>query len=288
MVQSYKKIGILGYGNMGSAIGQGIKDKYTVFVFDKDKTKIKDTEGVSLVGSIEELIQKSQAVILAVKPQDFGPVLEKIKEQIGNKLIISIAAGITTKDIESFLGKVKVIRVMPNIGAIVGEAVSYICKGRFAKANDLKIVIKIFNAIGHTFIIDEDLMPAATALGGSGPGFWGYLFDKMPRAEWDKYKLTHFIPELTIAAESIGFDRQKARSMAHSVTSASIATADALHIRPAELTKKVASKGGTTEAGLNELKKGRSLKDAINAAVKKAKALSKKLNFVKSYKYTKH
>jgi len=131
-------------------------------------------------------------------------------------------------------------------------------------------------------------MPAATALAGSGPGFWGYLFDKIPRREWDKYKVEHFVPELSSAAESIGFDKNIAQSTASSVTAASISTADALGLTPAELTEKVASRGGTTEAGLRELKNGRSLKDAVRAAVKRAKVLSKELNFLKSSKSTKH
>ena len=87
---------------------------------------------------------------------------------------------------------------MPNIGAIVGKAVSYICKGRFSRAKDLKLSIKLFNFIGHTLILSENLMHAATAVGGSGPGFWGYLFDKKPREEWDKYKSDYFIPEFIL------------------------------------------------------------------------------------------
>jgi pyrroline-5-carboxylate reductase len=272
-----KKIGIIGYGNMGSAIAECIKSRYRIFVFDKDTNKLANLSGINITRSSTDLVNKIDLVILAVKPQDFEPLLKEIKDKVNNKLIISIAAGITTKYIENILGMVRVIRVMPNIGAIVGKAVSYICKGRFSRAKDLKLSIKLFNFIGHTLILSENLMHAATAVGGSGPGFWGYLFDKKPREEWDKYKSDYFIPEFSSAAKSVGFDDKTARLTAYFVTIASISATEALHITPGELTKKVASRGGTTEAGLEVLQKGGSLTDAVKAALKRAEELSKKI-----------
>ncbi len=271
-----KKIGIIGYGNMGSGIAERIKSRYSIFVFDKDTNKLANLSGINITSSGTELVNKVDAVILAVKPQDFEPLLKEIKDKVNNKLIISIAAGITTKYIENILGIVRVVRIMPNIGAITGKSVSYICEGRFLKAKDLELSIKLFKFIGPTFIVSEDLMHAATAVAGSGPGFWGYLFDKQPRDKWDEYKTNYFIPELTSAAKSVGFDDKMARLTADFVTTASISAAEALHITPGELTKKVASKGGTTEAGLIVLEQGGSLTDAVKAALKRAEELSKK------------
>lgn len=271
-----KKIGIIGYGNMGSAIAERIKSKYRIFVFDKDANKLADLSNVDIASSGIELVNRVDVIILAVKPQDFEPLLEEIKDKVNNKLIISIAAGITTKYIENILGIVRVVRIMPNIGAIIGKSASYICQGRFSEAEDLELSIKIFNLIGHTFIVSEDLMHAATAIAGSGPGFWGYLFDKQPRDKWDDYKTNYFIPKLTAAAKSVGFDDKMAGLTADLVTRASASTLEALHITPGELTKKVASKGGTTQAGLIVLEKGGSLEDAVKAALKRAKELSKK------------
>jgi pyrroline-5-carboxylate reductase len=271
-----KKIGITGYGNMGSAIAERIKSSYRIFVFDKDKEKTKNLKNITVADSVISLLEQVDVLILAVKPQDFELLLNEIKDKVNNKLVISIAAGISTKYIENILGAVRVMRVMPNIGAIVGKAVSYICKGSFSKTKDAKLSIRIFNFIGHTFILPEGLMNAATAVGGSGPGFWGYLFDKTPREKWDEYKTNNFIPELTSAARSVGFDEEMASLTAGCVATASISTAGALHISPAELAKKVASKGGTTEAGLEVLQKGGSLTDAVKAAVKRAEELSRK------------
>ncbi len=270
-----QEIGIIGFGNMGSAIGERIKNTYKVFVFDKDKKKTKNLKNITVANNVINLLEKVDTLILAVKPQDFEPLLKEIKDKVNNKLIISIAAGITTKYIENILGMKRVVRVMPNMGALVGKAVSYICKGRFSKAKDLKLSIKLFNFIGHTFILSEDLMHAATAVGGSGPGFWGYLFDREPRKKWGEYKTNYFIPELTSTAKSVGFDDNMASLTARFVTTASISISEALHITPAQLTKKVASKGGTTEAGLKKLQKGGTLTDAIKAALKRAKELSR-------------
>lgn len=270
-----KKIGVIGYGNMGSAIAEQLKRKYRVYIFEKDINKRRNLSDSEIADNAKDLVNKTDVAIIAVKPQDFDSVLDEIKDCVKDNLVVSIAAGITTEYIEKILGKVRVIRAMPNIGAIVGKGISYICKGKYAKNNDLKLSVKLFDCIGHTFIFSEDLMNAATAVGGSGPGFWGYLFDKQPVEEWNRYKTDYFIPELTSAAISVGFDEKTARLTASFVTLASISASEALHITPAELSKKVASKGGTTEAGLEILEKGGTLTEAVKAAVNRARELSR-------------
>jgi len=77
-----KTIGIIGYGNMGSAIASRIRNKYDLFVFDKDAAKLKQAGGMSVTGSIRELIRAVEAVIIAVKPQDFEEVLCEIKKEL--------------------------------------------------------------------------------------------------------------------------------------------------------------------------------------------------------------
>lgn len=270
-----KKIGVIGFGNMGSAIAERIKHKYQVYIFDKDKNKTGNFPGIEVADNVKDLANKSDIVIIAVKPQDFDSLLAEIRDCLKDKLVISIAAGITTGYIEKALGPARVIRVMPNIAAVAGKSISYVCRGRFAKDGDLNLSIRLFNCIGHTFVFSEDSMNAATAVGGSGPGFWGYLFGKKPTEEWDKYKSSYFIPELTDAAISVGFDKKEARLMATLVTAGSSAAVETLHITPVELAKKVASKGGTTEAGLEVLENGGTLTDAVKAAKKRAEELSK-------------
>ncbi|MDP2905677.1 MAG: pyrroline-5-carboxylate reductase [Candidatus Omnitrophota bacterium] len=269
-----KKIGIIGFGNMGAAIAARIKGKYRLFVFDKVAAKLAGLTGVCALNSAAEVADKADAVILAVKPQDFEAALIEIKDKTAGKLIISIAAGITTKYIENILGAIRVIRIMPNIGAIAAKSLTYICKGHYALDGDLMFADGLFRSIGSVFVIEENMMDAATAVGGSGPGFWGFLFDQQPREKWEEYKKNYFIPEFIAAAKSVGFDEEKAAAAADSISSASMSAIEALHITPAELSKRVASKGGTTEAGLEVLKNGGSLAQAVQAALRRAKELS--------------
>lgn len=263
-----KNIGIIGYGNMGSSIAGRLKSKYRVFVFDQDRSKTRGQKDLMVACSAIDLVLKAEIIILAVKPQDFKDLLLGIKKYCKNKLIISIAAGISTKDIEGILGRVRVVRVMPNIGVIVAKAISYICQGRFTNENDLSLAEKLFDSIGKTVILkDEKLMHAATAVGGSGPGFRGYLFDKMSNED--------FIQSLTVAAEGTGLPADIAAKSASAVSAATVCVMEALGITPLELTKKVTSKRGTTEAGLKVLRKGGSLKEAVMAALKRSKELAR-------------
>ncbi len=270
-----KKIGVIGYGNMGSAIAARLKSRYSVSIFDKDTVKTSGLVGVSVCRSLADLVTASDAIIIAVKPQDLEPVLNEIKDYIKDKLIISIAAGITTGYLERMIGTVRVIRAMPNIGAIIGRSISYICKGRYATNNDLRLSARLFDCIGMSLIFPETLMNAATAVGGSGPGFWGYLFDKQPSGEWERYKKDYFVPEMISAAISVGFDEKTAELTANSLTWACFMAVSVLNITPIELTRRVASKGGTTEAGLEVLGKGGTLTEAVQAAVKRARELAR-------------
>ena len=87
-------IGVIGYGNMGSAIGQRLKSGYQIWVFDQDQGKTQNLSDIKIADSLTDLVNRVNAVILAVKPQDFDTVLGTIKNYSNDKLIISIAAGI--------------------------------------------------------------------------------------------------------------------------------------------------------------------------------------------------
>jgi len=270
-----KKIGIIGFGNMGSAIAERIKSKYKVFVFERDAAKTEGLTGIKIASDIPQLVKQSQAIILAIKPQDFESVMEEIKDGAQGKLIISIAAGITTGYIEKFLGQVRVVRVMPNLAVQVGQSTTSICKGAFADDKDLSFVLKLFKYLGNVFVLPEAMMDAATAVAGSGPGFWCDLVQGKPKSEWEKYSREYFIPEFSLAAEHVGFDKKQAGLFAASTTTGTIAIVEALRITPEELKAKVTSKGGTTQAGLEALHNTGSLIEAVEAAVRRSKELSR-------------
>jgi pyrroline-5-carboxylate reductase len=270
-------LGMIGYGNMGMAIAERLKADYALTVFDKDKDKLIAAKGVSVAKNISELLSKSDSLILAVKPQDFDPVLRELKGKVEDTLVISIAAGISTARIEKALGDVRLIRVMPNLGAKIGESVTCICKGRFADDSDLEFVDELFGRIGCTRNIDESMMDAATAISGSGPG---YIFDYLDKEKIDPKNIpehTRFTLRMRLekAAEAVGFDREDAVYLATNTANACMMVVAKVGIPAAQLRDQVASKGGTTEAGLAVINKGGTWEEAAQAALKRAKELSK-------------
>src|SRR3989338_4774879 len=128
------KIGIIGGGNMGGAIIGGIYKFYTVSVCEQDEKRCRQLQRKYKIsfGSLNEVVQKSQVIILAVKPQNFEDLLKSLRPLITkDKLVISIAAGITCRYIEKRLGPdVRVVRTMPNLPVQVGQGITGICPGK--------------------------------------------------------------------------------------------------------------------------------------------------------------
>jgi len=276
----YKKIGIIGYGNMGSAIAERIKDKYKVVVFDKDKQKTNDLAGIEVVADISDLVKNSDVVILAVKPQDFGNLLVEMKDSLENKLIISIAAGITTKFITENLSHVKarIIRAMPNLLGRIGEGTTFLYKSLSANQEDIDLAEALFSNLGKTWRIEEDRMKFATAVSGTGPAICCYLIeseaiDIHKMSEEQKIDLIDYLQKGAIAG---GFNQEDAKKIAEDIVGGVIHLLDSKHLTPQMLRGQITSKRGTTEAALEALNKGLSIEEAIKAAVKREEELSKK------------
>lgn len=273
-----EKIGIIGFGNMGSAIAERLKADYEVWVFDKDKEKTKNILGLGVAKDITDLVEKVDTIILAVKPQDlttvFNTILEKRKKGLKDKLVISIAAGIRTAFIEVCLRKTRVIRAMPNLPARFGEGMISLCKGRYAKKNDLDFTRWLFKKLGKVLILKEKMMDESTAISGSGPG---YFYDWAEGKSIKDIKNTAFTfaSSLTTTAEELGFSYPVARILAETTTEGSILYLEETKLSPSEAKKQVASRGGTTEAGLKVLHKGGSLTEAAKAALKRGRELVK-------------
>ena len=270
-----EKVGIIGYGNMGQAIAERIKDKYTVCVFDEDKNKTTALKNISVAGSLEQLIKQSEVIILAVKPQDFEALLKQIKSHLENKLIISIAAGISTRYIKSFLTQnTRVIRVMPNMPAQVGQGITVLFKDELIAEADLDIAWRLLNCIGSVISVkDEQLINAATAVSGSGPAFFCYYIKDKASAE---KKHDAFINQLTEAAVDLGFDQSEAKTLAEKTVNGIIVMLNEKNLSCADVIKMVSSKGGTTQSGLEVLRSGGSLKEAVKSAMQRASQLEKR------------
>lgn len=269
------KIGIIGCGNMGSVIAKRIASKYEVFIFDKEAGKTKNIAKGKVAKSISDLLNNVNVIILAVKPQDFDVVLNEIKNNIDDKLVISIAAGKTTKDIEKKLGRAKVIRTMPNLLIRVGKGVTALCKGEFATNNDLNFARQIFNCLGVTLVLEENMMNAVTAISGSGPGFQFALLSKEDKDSWEDFTKNQFIPALTASAEASGFSKQQSELLAKYTGEGGLVLLRESKESPNTLCIQVTSKKGTTEAGLKKLKgKIKFLPNAVKTAINRAKQLS--------------
>ncbi len=277
MKDTQKAVGIIGFGNIGSAIAERIKNKYRSCVFDKDAKKTEDHKDITVSASLEDLSGQTNVVVLAVKPQDFDGLLKRFKTCLKGQLIISIAAGITTAHIQRLLGNARVVRAMPNIGAKIGRSVTCICKGALATDEDIAFAIELFQQLGEVQVLPEEMMNAATAISGSGPG---YYFNAVALRKNDFIKdrkkfHDDFIAELKYAAEGIGFDTKTAFFLANWTVVYSDLLLKETKLSAEELIRQVTSKGGTTEAALGVLHMGGSLVDAVKAALKRAQELSK-------------
>ena len=258
-------IGLIGCGNMGTAILAGISRKYAVAVCEQDARRagaLKRRFGVK-AADLKTVAAGARVIILAVKPQNFDEVLAALKGGVRrDQLIISIAAGITCRYIEQRLGqKIRVVRTMPNLPAQVGEAMTAICRGESATSGDVKLAQQIFNCIGKTVVVEERFMDAVTAVSGSGPG---YIF--------------YFIECLEKAARSLGLNPSVARELVAQTLKGSARLLEQSGEGADVLRGRVTSKGGTTQAALAIFEKHKTekiLQEALAAARKRAKALSK-------------
>ena len=273
---SKKTIGIIGFGNMGSAIAEQIKSSYTVSVFDKDKNKTQDVCGLKVAENIQELVKSNEVVILAVKPQDVDSVLEEIKP-IKIRSLISIAAGISTSYLKKRLGEVRVVRAMPNLPIKVGKGVICIAEDTLEPEDRLLSVIGAYDSLGRIFYIQEKMMNAATAVSGSGPGFFFVLVESIPAGERERFAKEIFAPSLSAAAQAVGFDKEMAQEISIETALGSLALLEKSGLSLEALCARVTSKGGTTEAGLKKLQGNiEYLSEAVEAAKERAEELSKK------------
>ncbi len=242
------KLGFIGTGNMATAIIKGALNaeaisSQDIWAYDIDGKKAAacaQTFGIGLAASAEELAKNTDIILLAVKPFNFAELLGKLKDVLAknNPLIISIAAGTSIDYITSLLGyNAKVVRVMPNINATIGEAMSAYCPNAGVSAEQEEFVAKLCASFGKAIKLSENYFPAFGVLAGCSPAY-AYMF----------------IDELARAGVKIGMNKQQALEIAtQSVLGSAkmIAESDA---HPYELIDRVCSPGGTTIEGVAALR----------------------------------
>ena len=188
-------VGVIGVGNMGTALVRGIIDQETesansVVICDLDQGRVDrlcDDLGVVDGESAVHVAASADLVVLAAKPQNLPNLLDEISSSVNDdQTIMSIAAGVTTKSIEERLGSnYSVIRVMPNLPALVGEGVSVFCGGSHTSDLDFERVEAVLSAVGVCFEAPEEMMDPVTALSGTGPAYIFHTMEAMIRSGID-------------------------------------------------------------------------------------------------------
>lgn len=265
-----RTIAFIGAGNMAEALIGSLtgsravapKDIIASDVRSERLQKLKKKYGIRAARTNAEVLAFGDVIILAVKPQQMRALLQEIGGSVSrSQVVISIAAGITTKFIEGFLKKgVPVVRVMPNTPALIGAGAAGFSAGKFAKKPHRDIAEKIFSACGLAVGLEEKYINAVTALSGSGPA---YIF---------------FISEiLEEAGVSMGLSREKAGALARQTIYGAGKMLKETDTPAAALRNQVTSPGGTTEAAIRYLQQHgfeKILKQAIARAEKRAQQLA--------------
>lgn len=261
-------IGFLGYGNMGSAILEGLIEMTVLSakqaaVYDPQPARCTAAEhiGARVCESAEELAATSDVLVLAVKPQTMDTALKEAGSGLKpSTLVISIAAGVSIASLKRRLGEtVRVIRVMPNTPALVQTGAAGIAPGPLCTEADVAVARTIFESIGIAEIVAEKDIDAVTALSGSGPAYFFYMVECLVKAA-----VAEGLEEATatrLAAQTL---LGAGRLLSSSSDSA------------ATLREKVTSKGGTTEAALKQFA-AMGFENVIAAGVRAAAARSREL-----------
>lgn len=254
------KIGFIGVGNMASAMIMGLTDSKKIafdhiFLYDviPDKMSSFEKKGAHTVKQIDELVEKCDCIVLAVKPQIYDDILAYLATANVSKriLYISIAAGINTDKISNILGGVPVVRALPNTPMLIGKGVTALCKNNQVTEEEFAFVCSVFETAGTTIKIDETEMNKIISVTSSSPA---YVF--------------MFIKAICDGAEFQGLKLEDVRKTVCDMVCGAAQLLASSEQTPDELISMVCSKGGTTERAIDELKK-RGFSDAIVSAMTK-------------------
>ena len=242
----------------------GVLNADNIMIVEPDgdrRVYLRKTYSVKVTEDATELARACSILILAVKPQIMGKVLEQYKNLVTeHHLVISIAAGVTIKSIEIGLGEdVKVVRVMPNTPALVLAGASALSPNSRVSAEEMDVALQIFSAVGTCVQVNESLLDAVTGLSGSGPG---YVFA--------------FIEAMIDGGVLAGLPRTVAEKLVLQTVYGSAKLAMETGEAPAILKGRVTSPGGTTITGLQVLEES-GFRGTVMAAIDVAAERSREL-----------
>jgi len=267
----FPRIGFIGAGRMATAMVQALlRSKMTNSdrivasdVVEEARDVLSDITQIKVFAENQPVIEKSEIIFLAVKPQVMAEVLLELKPMLTAKhLVVSVAAGVTLTQLSAILGnKARLIRVMPNTPILVGAGAAGFCLGAKATYDDAELVHRILNTLGKAVELPERLIDAVTGLSASGPAYVAVM-----------------IEALADGGVRVGLSRDIALQLATQTVYGTAKMLLETGLHPGMLKDMVASPGGTTIAGLHAMERAGvrcGLMDAVVAATQRAGELGK-------------
>ncbi len=275
--KSVKRWGFIGAGKMASALIRGMLSKNVATVestcasdpVESIRMSLGDETGIAVFDSNAAVAERSDVLVLAVKPQSMTQVYDQLRPLLrDNHLVISIAAGITIDGLAQGLGSGRrLIRVMPNTPALVGEGASAYAMGPGTTREDEAVIRACLEAVGRTVAVPESLLDAVTGLSGSGPAF-----------------VYMMIEALSDGGVRVGLPRDVATILAAQTVLGGARMVLETGLHPGVLKDQVTSPGGTTIAGLHAMESGGvrgALMDAVRAAATRSAELAAPASSIK-------
>ncbi|HDQ14079.1 MAG TPA: pyrroline-5-carboxylate reductase [Sediminispirochaeta sp.] len=262
-----KSLGIIGAGNMGRAIGLGVKKKNPqreISFFDIDREKAREAAAQCEAQSrdtLSALFENSEILLIAVKPQQLDELFAQLPRSAADKGYISIAAGVPIERFRQALGTDRVVRFMPNLAATVGASVVAVASREAADSGLKEESWQIASAIGQPIDLPERLLSAFTGLSGSG---LAYVFA--------------FIHALALGGTDAGIAYQDSLEIALGTVDGAVKLLQRQASHPQEALSRVCSAGGTTIRGVKELERGAfayTVMEAVRAAADRADELER-------------
>lgn len=263
------KLGIIGCGNMGSAIlngalKEGLLSPASAAVFDlnEDTRDLCRARGLAVLSSALEVFESSESVLFAVKPQGMDALLSELKSaRAPYPLVICIVAGFPSEKIRAYLPGIHVVRVMPNTPLLLGCGATALCRCEGTTQDELMQAKNLFTPLGETAVFTEDKMNDIIAVNGSSPAFVYYYIEALAR--WGESRGMDYGDCLRLCAKT--FEGAAKMVLSGGET-------------PSELIKRVCSPGGTTLAAMEVLTReraGETLSRAADACKNRADELAK-------------
>lgn len=262
-----RTFGFVGAGNMARALIGGVSrgGEAKVAAFDPDSAKLQSLQkefGISIASSNAALASDSDIIVICVKPQTISAIVPEMRSALRgtNKLVVSVAAGVSNDDFGQWLGPIPLVRAMPNTPALIGAGITGLWANDQTTAEHRRIAEGLGECLGEVvWLADEELLHAVTAISGSGPAYFFLVLEALAEG-----------------AEELGLEKELAKALVVATARGSIALQQHTDADPAALRDQVTSPGGTTAAALASLEES-GLRDIFRRALAQAAFRSREL-----------